>query len=403
MSCERWPAYRRAQRGVSLIEALVALVLLTLTMLAVLRIQAVWSLAEDDARMQRAAARWLQGTVDRWMGGSEPAVAATASGPPEPLQPRLTLQHHGLLPATAFEATLRWVLVQHLRGGAVSAWVVQGHRFQVSPAVYSGWSAESGAHEPGWWAPGQRAAAMDPGFGLTAAQPGVPSPGLPSGSVSRFAEIGTSVLSGRHRRSTASVCTGVDLDAVLSGRPPSASCDATRHATRAGAIRWAPVIAGLPALVAARANWLTAVLPEPSQRARGSAAGDPRCGYGLTAPGATDLTWRCLGSVWSPPVEAPGAVAPARPGQPGWLSEPMAPPADFAFDGRPIHPLAGLPTGFRACRFTTGGPADDRAGAAFPAEALSIVQHQRVHWWVGPASHDCPEGTVSEPAPGPGP
>jgi Tfp pilus assembly protein PilV len=381
-----------------LVEALVAMLLLTLTLLAVLRIQAVWAVAEDDARLQRLSARWMQTTIDRWIGGAAPAAALAVEAVPQagaegPLD-RLSLQHVPRLADSGNETTSLWVLTQASRTGPVTRWQVQAHRFVVDLAVYAGWAADEALHQPGWWAPGGRPGGLDPGFGRGGAHaPDAGQPGNLGGWVPLRSALDTSVVADRQRRSVESACAGADLDAVLLGRASTAACDPTQYATRAGAIRWAAEIDSQPALAALRGGWLAAVLQAPTLRGD-RALGDPRCGYQLAAPGSQDLVWRCLGAAWSEPPPAPTPAAPVEP--------PRAADADddFAFAGRPIHPLAGLPPGLRACRYTTGGPSHPRPGGDAVAAGAAILQHQRVYWWVGPASHACPADTQAEQASG---
>jgi hypothetical protein len=375
---------RAAQRGTSLVEALIAAALVALSALTLLRIQAVWTLAGQDASQQTHAARGLQSGIDAVLAPVAALVPASTTlplpGPPGSLPWTLTR-----VPGPAAdESATTWTGGWTRRDGSTRDWIVQGHEFRVSMAALArahpvpAGAASAGGFVPGLLAPAGRPAAWDAGFD-----------GVDLERVPGSAEQAPIERADDPRQVPAPPANEVvplqPTPAVPCNRPmpgpprvdaPPEACAAEAHMTRSGAIRWSPELLADPPSRAQLENWVAGLL-EPTRNRDAASSADPRCAFRLEPGVDPYLAWRCLGQAWSTrPVDA---VPVSRPETvEDW-------PAGMG------DPLGGLPPGLRACRYAdaAGSAGTDRTPAA-----LAILQHRRVHWLVIPAARDCPAGTV---------
>jgi hypothetical protein len=372
----RCTAPRSSERGTSLVEAMVAFALVTLSAMALLRIQAVWMLAGHEAAHQMQSTRDLQTAVDA-------AIATPASSlpitPPVSPSPNRSVADW-VLERTSGGHAGEWSAAWHggwsRRDGSLRAWTVHGHLYPV-PVV--AWTVAEQARRDAAagrtrasnvLAPGGRPPAWDASFDEAAGHSGHPTPSDAS-SARDASGAPVHVDAGPRVEGRQPVCTGRSAGR-LARNPPPATCDERQPQSRSGAIRWHADALADRAVRAVLEDWVAGLIEPPSADSLAGEAApsnpqDPRCEFRLEPGADPHLAWRCLGRAWSDAEPTSTAEWPS-----GMAS-----------------PLGRLPSGLRACRYA------DESGVQTPRhQGLAVLQHQRVHWLVIPAAHECPQGTV---------
>ncbi len=394
------PMASRRQRGASLIEALMAFALVTLSAVALLRIQITWTDAGRQSAQQTQAARGLQTGIDQLLSpaatlqtGSAtiPGIAnAAESGSAGSIVTWSRTLAAGAMPG---EWSVSWSANLEDRGAASRTWAVIGHLYRIDPQVLA--RAEAIRHDPGAGmlqriAPAGRQAALDPGF---VSVPNPSSNHLPTAVDAPRPGAQPPLVPPPTDPSSRSACA-VTTAAWVS----DPSCDATRHFTRSGAIRWPVSLLADPAARASLEQWIVAVT-DPFSAAGGTASGasplrNERCAYRLEPGVDPHLAWRCLGEAWSPATSTPATSTSTTVPPPPIATTPLPsrePSSSDSLAPGITDPLGGLPAGLLACRFIDALPLQARLLSAPPA---AVLQHQRVHWIVVRAVDGCPADTV---------